>query len=858
MLVSLEWIKDYVDIDGISAKEYCDKMIMSGSNLETCEELGGGIEGVKLGKIAKIEKHPDADKLVVCQMDLGEKELVQIVTGAPNVFEGAYVPVAVDGSKIPGPLHGQPKVEGGVTISKGSLRGVESNGMLCSAQELGYDDKVVPMNSKDGIWILEGDWSDKVGEDFAEALGLKDYKIDFEITPNRPDCLSMIGMARETAATFGKTLKYPDTSSNTIGENAADYIKVDVKSDLCKRYTARVIKDVKIQQSPWWLQKKLMAAGMRPINNIVDITNFVMLEYGQPLHAFDINSIAGGTIIVDTANDGDTFVTLDGNERTLDKEMLMINDGEKAIAVAGVMGGLNSEITEDTTTVIIESANFLGSSVRQTSKKLALRTEASGRYEKGIDPNLCETAADRVCKLVEMLDCGKIVDGSVDVYKNPETAPTVAARVSRINKVIGIDISREEMVKMLESLEMKVEGEGDELIVTPPSIRQDLLEEVDFVEEIARMYGYDNIPLTLPETATKSEHSRSWQLRNLVRDVLCGMGANEIQTFSFMNNKTLDAVGIEEDSWERNMVELINPMGEDTAAMRTILTPGMLEVLGRNYSRNIESVRAYEIGITFMKNLIEENGLPDEAYNLTIGAYGEDEDFFTLKGMVVELLNVLGIKNVTFQPESEYGVYHPGRCARILVDLDDGSRRTELLEDLSQKLETAGENFGEEEIQVMKDLVQALSAGVEAGPVELGIMGEIHPDVAERFGIGTRAYCCELLFDLLVEFANSDIHYAPLPKFPATSRDIAILVDEETPVGDIITTIKEHGNEILEDVKLFDIYRGEQVEEGKKSVAIALTYRHPEKTLTDEETEAVHGDILKTLNEKFNAVLREM
>ncbi|MEE1037898.1 MAG: phenylalanine--tRNA ligase subunit beta [Eubacterium sp.] len=858
MLVSLEWLKDYVDIDGISAEEFCDRMIMTGSNLETCEELGAGIDGVKLGKILAIEKHPDADKLVVCKIDVGGEEPIQIVTGAPNVYEGAFIPVAVHGSTIPGPLHGQPKVEGGVKIKKGKLRGVESNGMLCSPEELGYGEKVVPMASKDGIWLLEGDWSEQVGMDLVDALGLKDYKIDFEITPNRPDCLSMIGMAREAAATFGRTLRYPETTCATIDEKAADNIAVEVKSDSCKRYTARVIKDVKIGQSPWWMQKKLMAAGMRPINNMVDITNFVMLEYGQPLHAFDIEGVAGRKIVVEMAEAGEKFVTLDGVERTLDNEVLMIKDAEKSIAIAGVMGGLNSEITEDTNTVIIESANFERSNIRQTSKKIGLRTEASGRYEKGIDPNLCEAAADRVCKLVEMLGCGTVMEGSVDVYPNPETAPTVAARVSRINGVIGIDISREEMVAMLESLEMKVEGEGDTMLVTPPSVRQDLLAEVDYVEEIARMYGYDNIPLTLPETATKSEFSKSWTLRNKIREILCSMGANEIQTLSFMNHGILDSVGIEEDSWERNMVELINPMGEETAALRTILTPSMLDVLARNYSRNIEAVRAYEIGLTYMKNLREDDGLPDEGYNIAIGMYGENEDFFTLKGMIEEMLKVLGIKKVIFEAESEYGVYHPGRCARVLVGFEGASNREKTIEGLEYQIANMPAMFGEEELQAMKDLVNVLSMSGDEGPVEIGIMGEIHPDVAERYGLGTRTYCCELFFDNIMEFANDEIHYTPLPKFPATSRDIAILVDENVAVGDVMTAIREHGTEILEDVKLFDIYRGQQVEEGKKSVAISLVYRHPEKTLTNEETQEVHEDILNTLNEKFDAVLREM
>ncbi|MDO4671895.1 MAG: phenylalanine--tRNA ligase subunit beta, partial [Porphyromonadaceae bacterium] len=711
MLVSLNWLKDYVDIN-VSAKEFCDRMIMSGSNLETCEEIGCGMENVKIGRIDKIEKHPNADKLVICQLNLGKEELLQIVTGANNVYEGAYVPVAVDGSIVPGPLHGQPKVEGGVKITAGELRGVPSYGMLCGPQELGISDKVAPMISKDGIWLLPGNWDEKLGENIDEALGLSDYAIDFEITPNRPDCLSMLGMAREAAATFGETMKYPELESSKHSEKASDYISVEVLSENCPRYTARVIKDVKIEQSPWWLQKRLMAAGMRPINNMVDITNFVMLEYGQPLHAFDIEKLAGRKIVVDMAKNGEKFVTLDETERELSDTMLMINDAEKHVAVAGVMGGLNSEITEETNTVVIESANFVGSSVRQTSKKLGLRTEASGRYEKGIDPNLCEAAADRVCKLVEMLGCGTVLEGSVDVYKEPREAKTVTARVSRINKVLGTDISREEMVKILESLEMRVEGEGDNLVVTPPTVRQDLLEEVDYVEEIARMYGYDNLPMTLPSANTTAQNTKSFDLRTLTRDTLCGMGANEIQTFSFINNKILDAAGIAEDGWERGLVELINPMGEDTAAMRTILTPGMLEVLGRNYSRNVEAVRAYEIGTVFAKNYIDPKALPFESLDLTIGLYGDGEDFFTLKGMVVALLDKLGIRDVEFTAESEYGLYHPGRCAVM----------------------TAVSPLGEE--------------------IQLGIMGEVHPDVCENFGIGTRAYCCELFFDVLVELSN--------------------------------------------------------------------------------------------------------
>ena len=817
MLVSVKWLEDYIDVPEMhedNAKGFADKMIMSGSNIETVTELGTGISGVKIGKIKTIERHPDADKLVVCQVDMGG-ETLQIVTGADNFYEGALVPVAVDGAHIPGPLHGQPKVPEGVDIRAGELRGVKSDGMMCGPQELGIQDKVAPMISKDGIWLLPAEMESHLGEDVDKALDLQDVVIDFEITPNRPDCLSMLGMAREAAATFGTGFKYPDTACETISEKAEDFIEVEVKSDLCKRYTARVIKDVKIEQSPWWLQKRLMAAGMRPINNMVDITNFVLMEYGQPLHAFDIRALAGNKIIVDVAAKGDKFTTLDGTERELDDTMLMINDAEKHVAVAGVMGGLNSEILPDTETVVIESANFLGSSVRQTSKKLGLRTEASGRYEKGIDPNLCEAAADRVCKLVELLGCGKVLEGSVDVYKVPETAPTVTARVSRINKVLGTDLTREDMSKIFESLEMVVSGSGDDMVITPPSVRQDLLEEVDYVEEVARIYGYDNLPNTIPELTTMVNNSKSWEMRALARNLLSGMGANEIQTFSFISDKDFDNIGIDEDSWERDTVKIMNPMGEDTAAVRTILMPGMLEVLARNDARSIEAVRAYEIGTVFSKNYIDEKGLPDESFDLAIGIYGKDESFFTLKGIIEGLLDGMGIDGVKYEPESEYRTYHPGRCARILKEVENSE------------------------------------------DVELGIMGEFHPDVLENFDMDVRSYGAELFFDRLVEFADKEIHYTKPPRYPAMTRDIAMIVDEDDPVAEIEKVIREAGTEIFESVKLFDVYRGEQVGDGKKSVAYSITYRHPDRTLTDEETEGAHKLVVDALRNKLGAVIRD-
>ena len=627
MLVPIEWLKDYIDLD-VTTEEFCDRMIMSGSNLETCEHFCEEMENVVVGKIEKIEKHPDADKLVVCMLNVGKEEPVQIVTGAQNVFEGALVPVALHKSRIPGPLHGQPKQEGGVKITKGKLRGVESFGMLCSAEELGFEDKVVPVAHKDGIWILEGDY--EPGQDFAEALGLKQAVVDFEITPNRPDCLAMVGMAREASATFKKPFTYPDTDikdENGKGETK-DYVSVDIKNpESCKRYVARIVTDVKVEQSPWWLQKRLMYAGMRPINNIVDITNFVMLEYGQPIHAFDINQVKGGRIIVENAAEGEKFVTLDNNERTLTKDMLLIKDEERGIAIAGVMGGLNSEIEEDTTTIIVESANFSGDSVRATSKKLGLRTEASSRFEKGIDPNLCEAAADRVCRLIELIGAGKVCRGSVDNYPNPETAKTIDIRVDRINHVLGIDITREDMVSMLESLEIKVEGSGNVMTVTPPTVRQDLLEEEDYIEEVARLYGYDKLPVTLPKGNCEAGISDERALRDLTRNSLCGMGLNEIQTYSFVSPKGVDNVRIDEDSWERAFVKLINPLGEENSVMRTILTPNMMEVLARNYSRNIDKVKAFEIGNTFMANMLNEEELPDEQYSLCIGMYGKNEEF---------------------------------------------------------------------------------------------------------------------------------------------------------------------------------------------------------------------------------------
>ena len=544
-----------------------------------------------------------------------------------------------------------------------------------------------------------------------------------------------------------------------------------------------------------------------------------MIEYGQPLHAFDIRRLAGQHIIVDTAKNGEKFTTLDGTERTLDDTMLMINDENGPVCVAGVMGGLDSEIVDDTTTVVLESASFVGSSVRFTSKKLNLRTEASGRYEKGIDPNQCEDAAERFCRLVQILGCGKVLNGFIDVYKNPEKAPTVTARVSRINKVLGIEIPREQMVGYLESLEMKVEGSGDELVVTPPTVRQDLLEEVDYVEEVARMYGYDNLPMTLPNIASKVSTPQSWYMAQKARDILSGMGADEIQSYSFSGERDMDMAGIAKDAPERDYVKIMNPMGEDTQALRSMLRTSMLETLALNYARNMDSMRAYEIGTVFRNNPSddpdENKRLPNEYKHLSVGIYGDGDDFFMLKGMMNALLDRFGIRDIKYVAVKDQPMFHPGRCAKLVITGKDGE------------------------------------------PADLGIMGEVHPDVLERFGMGAKACIAEIDFDLVCESADTEVHYQKPPKYPAIQRDIAMIVDDDLEVGSIVSEIESVESDIIESVKLFDIYRGLPIPADRKSCAFSITYRDPEKTLTDEEVDAVQKKIISDLEKKFGALLRE-
>ncbi|MDR1135689.1 MAG: phenylalanine--tRNA ligase subunit beta [Clostridiales Family XIII bacterium] len=843
MLVPLNWIKEYVDIDA-GIDEFCERMIMSGSNLEGVRTYGEGLHKIVIGKVLSVKPHENSDHLVVGLVEVGAEAPVQIVTGAQNVTEGAYVPVALVGSVLPD----------GLKIKKGRLRGVDSYGMMCSAQELGFDDKVVPIAHKDGIWLLEGEY--EPGTDFAEAVGLRNDVVDFEITPNRPDCLSIIGMAREAAATFDKKLRLPDTRVNDAHEKkASDFISVEVKNpELCSRYIARVVTDVKIEQSPWWMQKRLMLAGMRPINNIVDITNYVLLEYGHPLHAFDIRTVEGGKIIVDTAEEGEKFVTLDGSERLMSGDTLMIKDAAKPIGIAGVMGGLNSEIQNDTETILIECACFNSDCIRLTSKKLGLRTEASARYEKGISPELAKEAADRVCALIVLLGAGRVVSGAVDIYAGQAAPEPIKLRVSRVNKVLGGEMSGALIKSYLERLEMKVAGAGDSLEVLPHYTRLDLKEEVDLIEEAARIHGYDKLGVTLPGGGGIAVKPRSRSLCDAARGALTGMGYNEIQTYSFVSPKGVETARIPEEGGTRDFVRLINPLGEENSVMRTVLLPNLLEVLGRNYSRNIEAARAFEIGNTFrmapasaadgitaaalstsggvvsaandtaanslptvalstsggVVSTADDAELPKERISMSIGLYGNGVGFFTLKGALETLFGTFGL-TPEYRAERDAPTYHPGRCAAVYLD---GER--------------------------------------------IGTFGELHPDAARRYGIGVRCYVGEVDMESVAGKADVMRYYRPLPKYPSVDRDMALVVDEEVTVRELTDVIRSHGGKILESVKMFDVYRGKQIGEGKKSVAFNLVYRSAERTLTDEEAALEYEKTLTALSEKLGAVLRDI
>lgn len=801
MLVPVKWLEKYVDISGLSLKEIEECLILTGSNIETVDQVLEGIQKVVVGRIETIKPHPDADKLIVMDVNVGEEETIQIVTGATNCFEGAYVPVALNGSWI----------TGGVKIKKGKLRGVVSNGMLCSLEELGFDKKSIAKEFDDGILILDNsDESLVLGQAIQEVAEMGDHVIEFEITPNRPDCLSMIGMARETAATFNRKLVWPEMTIKHQEDHIDNYCKIEIEDpDLCPRYAAKMIKNVKIGPSPLWMQMALMKAGMRPISNIVDITNYVMLEMGHPIHAFDFDCIEDKTIVVRRAKEGEIIQTLDDQDRTLEEDMLLIADPNKAVAIAGVMGGANSDIRDNTKNILIEVANFNKTSIRKTSKALGLRSEASSRFEKGVSTYTNEMVLNRVCHLAELLDVGTIVEGIVDNYPQKHEAISIDVSVAKVNKSIGIQIDAATMASLLNALEIETKVDGDTITCAIPECRMDLFEAHDIVEEVARLYGYDKIPMTVPKGANWGAKTNGQQIEDLVRNTMFSCGVNEITTYSFVSPTAVDMIRLPEDSVLRNQVRLLNPLGEEYSAMRTSLVPNLLEVIARNVNRSIEKVKAFEIGNTFLPKAMPVTELPIEKKAMVVGLVGEKEDFFTLKGSVETVLNKLGIEGYKFEAEKNHKTYHPGRCATI----------------------------------IWKEHV-------------IGLMGEVHPKVLENYSIKERAYVAELDFNLLLQITRTDKLFKAVPKFPATTRDIAMVVKEEVTAGMIRETIEKNGGSILESVKLFDVYKGKQIEEGYKSMAYAMVFRHADRTLTDDEVNKVFNKMLDALKDEVGAELR--
>ena len=791
MNLSMKWLSDYVKIEA-SPKEFAEAMTMTGSKVEGYEVIGEDISRVVVGKIISVEKHPDADKLVICSVDVGESAPVQIVTGASNVFAGALVPVALDNSTLPG----------GIIIKKGMLRGIESCGMLCSLGELKLTKNDFPYAVEDGIFIIEEPCVP--GQDIKEAIGLNDVVVEFEITPNRPDCLSVIGLAREVAATFGKKGTLPVPVVRGGEGKTGDYIAAKVhEPSLCYRYSARAVKNVKIGPSPRWLRERLRAAGVRPINNIVDITNFVMIEYGQPMHAFDYRFISGGIINVRRAVSGEEIITLDGVTRKLDSEILVIADDTKPVAIAGVMGGEHSGIMSDTNTIIFESAMFNGTNVRITSRKLALRTESSGRYEKGLDAQGTLTALERACELVELLGAGEVCGDYIDINSTSFVPTAVKLDPRWINAFLGTNISREFMIKALESIDFKLNQD----VITVPSFRADVTHKVDISEEVARIYGYNNIPVSLKlGDTTQGGLSKKQKFEKKLSNILLALGASEISTYSFISPKYYDKIRMPETSPLRKSVTIINPLGEDTSIMRTTMLPSMLEVLARNYSNRNMQACFYEAGTIYLPT--SEHELPFEKSQLILGMYGEGFDYYTLKGVVEELLSQLGIADYDLEAFSLAPAYHQGRCAVITI-----------------------------------------------GGKTAAIVGEIHPAVQENYGIDLRVYAAEIDIEMLYNNSQQERKYHPLPKFPATSRDIAIICDEGMPVLELEKAIKSAAKNLIEDIKLFDVYKGAQIQAGKKSAAFSITMRVQDRTLTDDEADAAMKKIIISL-ESIGAVLR--
>ena len=795
MKLNRKWLhEEFVDLSHVSDKEYVETLTVFGQKVETYERMDSEIKNVKVGKVVSIVRHENSDHMWVCQVDVGEEEPVQIVTGAQNVKEGDLVPACLHNSWLPGGIH----------ITKGKLRGVKSNGMLCSFAELGLTQNDVPGAYADGIWILNNE-DCKPGDDINLVIGNDDTVVEFEITNNRPDCYSLIGLARESAAAFGTQMKRhePVVKGSNAGD-IYDYLDVEVPAEnLCNRYTARMVANVKIGPSPKWLRNRLRANGVRPINNIVDITNYVMLEYGQPMHAFDYRYITDKKIVVREAEEGETLTTLDGTVRNLKTSMLVIADDNRAIGLAGIMGGENSEIMDDTTTVVFESANFNGTSIRQTALALGMRTEASGKFEKNLDPMMTVPAVQRACELVELLECGDVLNGTIDIINYVPQEKILPLEVAKINKLLGTSISKEDMVKYLNLLEIPVEG--DDILV--PSFRPDLNLMADIAEEVGRSYGYNEIPTTAFKTSTQGGYSPEMKLETKAGQVCRSLGYSEIITYSFVSPAVFDQIRLPADSTLRNAMRIQNPLGEDTSIMRTIALPSMLEILSRNNAYHNKAAKLYELAKIYLP--VEGQKLPEEPKMLLLGTYGAGTSFFTLKGELEAIFAGLRVKKARYTAIRNNPSYHPGRCASVSID-----------------------------------------------GVEVGVMGQVHPIVAKNYGIDAEVYCAEISFTKLCGLMLPEATYTPLPKYPAVTRDLSLICDEEITVAQAEDVITASAGKLLRGVKLFDIYRGTGVPEGKKSMAFSLELRADDRTLTDTDSEAVVAKVLDALKEKLNAILR--
>ncbi|MBQ6430516.1 MAG: phenylalanine--tRNA ligase subunit beta [Oscillospiraceae bacterium] len=795
MKLNRKWLnEDFVDLSHISDKEFVETLTVAGQKVETYERMDAEISNVVVGRVLSIVRHENSDHMWVCQVDVGQDEPVQIVTGAQNVHEGDLVPAALHNSRL----------VGGVHITKGKLRGVASNGMLCSLKELGLTLNDFPYAIEDGIWILQEDC--KPGDDINKIIGNDDTVVDFEITNNRPDCYSIIGLAREAAAAFDLPMKHhePVVKGGAEGD-LLDLIDVEVPADdLCRRYTARMVRNVKIAPSPKWLRQRLRANGVRPINNIVDITNYVMLEYGQPMHAFDYRYIGSKKIVVRRSEEGETLTTLDGTVRELTPGMLVIADGEKPIGLAGVMGGENSEIVSDTTDVVFESANFDGTSIRQTALALGMRTESSGKFEKNIDPLLTVPAVNRACELVELLGAGEVMDGMIDILNEIPQPRDLALEPERINALLGTDISEEDMVDYLRRLEIPVEGKT----IHVPSWRPDLVQTADIAEEVGRLFGYNEIPTTaFKGVATEGGYTGTMKLENTVGALCRSLGYSEILTYSFVSPSVFDMIRLPADSPLRNTLKIQNPLGEDASIMRTVALPSMLAILSRNNAYHNNACKLYEMAKVYLPR--EGQLLPDEPRHLVLGTYGEGEDFFSLKGEIEAILKGMNVKGAAYTAVKDNPSYHPGRCAEITVN-----------------------------------------------GVPVGVFGQVHPLVAKNYDVSAEIYAAELDFTALSGMISPAATYVPLPKYPAVSRDIAVVADEALTVAQLEACITKAGGKLLRDVKLFDVYRGKGIDAGKKSVAFSLTLRADDRTLTDADSDGVISAVLAALDKEFGAKLR--